>query len=171
MTPQTIPISSSDLPNKLLRSALFCLSVCLQAGLDHVIVCTSVSSESADGSPALPKIYFRTYSMAFKKSGTKVPNVALVEMGPSMDLTFRRTKFASEELYGQACKRPKQLKVKKTKNVGENEMGDKVGRIHMDRQDLNKMEVRKVKALRATSTTSEGGSESDRKRKASALDA
>ncbi len=32
-------------------------------------------------------------------------------------------------------------------------MGDKVGRIHVGRQDLNSMQVRRVKALRDTNHT------------------
>lgn len=38
--------------------------------------------------------------------------------------------------------------MKKVKNISENSMGDKVGRIHVERQDLNKMAVRRVDALR-----------------------
>ncbi len=37
---------------------------------------------------------------------------------------------------------------KKVKSISDNIMGDKVGRIHVGRQDLNSMQVRHVKALR-----------------------
>ena len=119
------------------------------AGLDHVIVCSATMTSTAGGE-AIPKIFFRTYNITFKKSGTRVPKVELEEVGPSMDFVFRRTNFASEELYGSACKKPKQLAKKKTKNVTKNELGDKVGRIHMEKQDFEKMQIRKTKALRDT---------------------
>ncbi len=45
---------------------------------------------------------------------------------------------------------------KKVKNVHDNIMGDKVGRIHVGRQDLNSMQVRRVKALRDTGRTKTG---------------
>lgn len=111
--------------------------ICL-AGLDHVIVCTA----------AQEKVYLRVHTIDYKKSGAKVPNVELKLMGPAMTLNFRRSKFASEDLYKLACKRPKELKKKKTKNISRNSLGDKVGRVHMERQDFDKMQVRKVKALR-----------------------
>ena len=46
-----------------------------------------------------------------KKSGLKTPRVELEEIGPSLDLVVRRTRLASEELYKQALKRPKFVKV------------------------------------------------------------
>jgi ribosome production factor 2 len=111
--------------------------ICL-AGLDHVIVCTAAQG----------KVHFRVHSIGFKKSGTKIPKVELSLMGPCMTLSFRRTKFASEDLYKLACKRPKELKVKKKKNISRNALGDKLGQVHMERQDFDKMNVRRVKALR-----------------------
>ncbi len=39
------------------------------------------------------------------------------------------------------------------KNISDNIMGDKVGRIHVGRQDLNSMQVMRVKALRSTRNT------------------
>ena len=50
-------------------------------------------------------LIFRT---ELKKSGERTPRVELVEIGPSFDLTIRRVKFASEDLFKLACtkKRP-----------------------------------------------------------------
>jgi ribosome production factor 2 len=42
------------------------------------------------------------------------------------------------------------LKPKKVKNETRNALGDKVGRIHLGRQDLSSMRVKRVKALRRT---------------------
>ncbi|CAM9697978.1 unnamed protein product [Chrysoparadoxa australica] len=113
--------------------------VCLK-GLDHVMVC-SVCEE---------KVYIRHYQVNYMRSGTKVPNVQLKPMGPHMDLTLRRTKFASPDLRKLACKQPKQAMPKKVKNRSSNGLRDVVGRIHLGRQDLSSMQVRRVKALRGT---------------------
>jgi hypothetical protein len=45
-------------------------------------------------------------------SGTKVPNVDLVEIGPSYDFTLQRSKLASDELYKESKKQPKEIQVK-----------------------------------------------------------
>jgi ribosome production factor 2 len=42
------------------------------------------------------------------------------------------------------------LKPKKVKNITHNEFGDTLGRIHLGRQDLSSMQVRRVKALRSS---------------------
>ena len=67
-------------------------------GIDHVI-----SFNIVDG-----VINFRAYSITLTKSGTKTPNTILKPMGPFMDLTLRRSQFASEDLWKTACKKPKQ---------------------------------------------------------------
>ena len=108
------------------------------SALDHVLACTVI-----DG-----KISIRGYTVAFKKSGSRVPLVDLVPMGPYWNLTVRRSVLASEDLWKTALKQPKIATVKKIKNISENSMGDKIGRIHMDKQDFDKMAVRKVAVLR-----------------------
>ena len=54
-----------------------------------------------------------------------------------------------------ALKRPKLVKKdvekglgKKRKNIETDEMGDKVGKIHLGKQDLSKMQGRKMKGLK-----------------------
>ena len=72
-------------------------------------------------------------------------------MGPRFDLSFRRQKFASADLVKVATKKPKGLAPKKIKNITRDELtGDKLGRIHMDKQDVYSMQTRRVKALRKT---------------------
>jgi ribosome production factor 2 len=107
-------------------------------GLDHVISCSI-----ADGT-----IFIRGYGMEFLKSGTKIPDVELVPMGPFMDLSLRRTQLPSDDLWKAATRKPRTL-AKKVKNIERDIMGDKVGRIHMRKQNLDKMGGKRVTALRA----------------------
>lgn len=48
---------------------------------------------------------------ALKKSGGRTPRVELVEIGPSIDFSMRRSHLASDGLMKEALKQPKELKV------------------------------------------------------------
>jgi ribosome production factor 2 len=48
-------------------------------------------------------------------TSSKLPKVALVECGPSLELEVRRTRFADASLYKEALKVPQELKVRSTK--------------------------------------------------------
>jgi ribosome production factor 2 len=109
------------------------------AGLEHVI--------SVTATPEGP-IHFRSYTISFKKSGSKTPRVELEEMGPNYDFTVRRTSVAKPEVWKSAIRVPKEIKHKKVKNIEVDEMGDKYGRIHLGKQDLNKIQTRKMKGLK-----------------------
>lgn len=50
----------------------------------------------------------------------------------------------------QACRRPKELKVTQKKNISVDSLGTKHGRIHMGKQDINKIQTRKMKGLKKT---------------------
>lgn len=52
-----------------------------------------------------------TFRILLKKSDTRIPRIELEEIGPRADLLCRRNKLASEDLFKQACKKPKELKV------------------------------------------------------------
>ncbi|XP_069829735.1 ribosome production factor 2 homolog [Dendropsophus ebraccatus] len=108
------------------------------AGLEHVLHFTAV-----DG-----KIFMRSYKVLLKKSGCRTPRIELEEMGPSCDFVMRRTHLASDDLYKLALKRPKALQAKKKKNISHDTFGTQYGRIHMQKQDLGKLQTRKVKALK-----------------------
>jgi len=115
------------------------------AGLDHVISFTAEETETG------PKVYMRHYSIVMKSSGSRVPLVELVEIGPSADFLLRRTKQAAPDVMKLAMKTPKELKPKKRKNVETNVLGDTVARVHMKPQDIyGKLQTRKVKALKKT---------------------
>ncbi|KAJ5074501.1 brix domain containing protein [Anaeramoeba ignava] len=96
------------------------------------------------------KIYFKVYVSQLKRTGTKFPRIELVEMGPSMILTLRRTKFATEDTMKLATQVHKSLKQKKKKNVSQSNFGDIVGQIHLDQQNLSSIVTKRPKALRRT---------------------
>ncbi|TBU29219.1 Brix-domain-containing protein [Dichomitus squalens] len=140
------------------------------AGLEHVISISlgptppslnaAMSTLQATGAPnedllSLPKVHVRSYMIRLLASGTRVPRVELTPMGPSLDLTLRRHTDADPEMWKQAMKRPKLRKQdvekgvgKKRKNLDVDEMGDLRGRIHVGKQDLGKLQTRKMKGLK-----------------------
>jgi ribosome production factor 2 len=69
-------------------------------------------------------------------------------MGPSIDMKIGRTRFASDQLMKLALKMPKELDPKKIKNISTNALGETTGRIHMQKQDFDSLQSRKVKALK-----------------------
>jgi ribosome production factor 2 len=109
-------------------------------GIDHVISLTSFDSKY---------VSFRAYFVQFKKGQGKIPHTELVAMGPSIDFVLRRTQFASADLEKLAMKVPKQLKVTKTKNITTNVFGETLGQVHMERQDFDKLQLKKNKALKS----------------------
>ncbi|KAJ3121932.1 rRNA-binding ribosome biosynthesis protein rpf2 [Physocladia obscura] len=116
-------------------------------GLDHVISCSVDTTDRM--------IHLRVYMVVLKKSGTKLPAVELEECGPALEFKVGRTRFADESVYAQAYRIPDELKVKKVKNIERDEMGDKVGRIHMHKQDFSKLQTRKMKGLKRESSNSD----------------
>lgn len=70
--------------------------------------------------------------------------------GPRVDFAVRRSKLPSEDLMKQACRRPKELKIAKTKNISVDNLGTKHGRIHIGKQEINKIQTRKMKGLKKT---------------------
>lgn len=114
-------------------------------GLEHVVSFTAVDE----------KILVRNYKVNLKKSGTRTPRIELQEMGPNFDFIVRRTQLASDDLYKRACRKPKAAKVSKVKNISRDVLGDKRGRIHMTKQDIGSIQLRKVKALKRKLPTSD----------------
>ncbi|KAL6980974.1 hypothetical protein U1Q18_022610 [Sarracenia purpurea var. burkii] len=75
-------------------------------GLDRVYVCTAVSSN---------RVFFTHCALRLKKSGTIVPRMEPVEVGPSMDLLVRRHRLPDESLRKAAMKTAPELTKKKEK--------------------------------------------------------
>ncbi|KAL1917103.1 uncharacterized protein VTP21DRAFT_5301 [Calcarisporiella thermophila] len=115
------------------------------AGLEHVISLTAMPSSEDDGSH---RIFFRVYTIQLKKSGTRIPRIELEEMGPSFDWRIRRRVEPKDDMWKMAIKVPKELKPKRVKNVEKDLLGDKYGRVHLGRQDLSKLQTRKMKGLK-----------------------
>merc|ERR1711902_338861 len=95
------------------------------------------------------KVLLRSYRIDLQKSGTKYPRVELEEIGPSLDLVLRRSQLASDDLFKTACKQVKNVRgEKKVKNISEDDLGNKMGRVHVPAQEIKKIQTRKVKALK-----------------------
>ncbi|KAL0572070.1 rRNA-binding ribosome biosynthesis protein rpf2 [Marasmius crinis-equi] len=150
------------------------------AGLEHVMSVSlaptpatlNTASTSADTITSLPKIYIRTYTTKLLSSGTRIPRVELVNMGPSIDLVLRRHTDPDPVMLKQALKRPKLKKTdiekglgKKRKNMEVDEMGDLRGRVHVGKQDLGKLQTRKMKGLKGGAFDAEDGDEKATKKK------
>lgn len=126
------------------------------SGLEHVIsVSLGPLPPSPGGTDVLPPVHIRTYTTKFLASGTRVPRVELVPMGPFLDLSLRRHTEPDPELLKAALRKPKLAKTdvekglgKKRKNMEVDEMGDLRGRVHVAKQDLNKLQTRKMKGLK-----------------------
>jgi ribosome production factor 2 len=103
--------------------------------------------EEVEGQPA-PQIHLRNYRIVTKKSGQKLPRVEVDEMGPRMDFRMGRIQQADETIWREALKRPKQLEPRTRKNIGMDSLGDKIGKIHVGRQDLSTLQTRKMKGLK-----------------------
>ncbi|CAE6451890.1 unnamed protein product [Rhizoctonia solani] len=135
------------------------------AGVEHII-CVSTApappslasaSQPQTGEPPveLPIVHIRTYTTRLLASGVRVPRVELTPMGPSVDFTLRRHQEADPAVWALAMKRPKIKKKdiesglgKKRKNIEVDDMGDMRGRIHVARQDLGKLQTRKMRGLK-----------------------
>lgn len=97
------------------------------AGLDRVYVCTAVSSN---------KVFFTHCALRLKKSGTIVPRIELVEVGPSMDLVVRRHRLPEESLKKESMKTAPELTKKKEKNVSKDAIEGKIGKIYIPDQQV-----------------------------------
>ncbi|KZV86151.1 Brix-domain-containing protein [Exidia glandulosa HHB12029] len=137
-------------------------ALCL-SGIEHVVSVTlgpaphtPSTTTTIPGQPEpLPTVHLRVFTVQLLASGIRTPRVELVPHGPSLDFAIRRHTDADPEMLKHAMKRPKLAKKdvesglgKKRKNFEVDEMGDLRGKIHMGKQDLGKLQTRKMKGLR-----------------------
>ncbi|KAL6507852.1 hypothetical protein OROGR_024047 [Orobanche gracilis] len=96
------------------------------AGLDRVYVCTALSSN---------RIFFSHFALRFKISGTPVPRMELIEVGPSMDMVVRRHRDPDASLRKEAMRTvPKSTK--KEKNVVKDAIQGKIGKVYIPEQKV-----------------------------------
>jgi ribosome production factor 2 len=141
------------------------------AGLEHVISITlgptpsnlttiagtadEHSSDSKESLAVLPPVHIRTFTIQLNKSGTRIPKVQLTPMGPHFDFVLRRHTTPDPTMLKAALRRPKMEKNdvekglgKKRKNIEIDEMGDLKGQLHLGKQDLSGLQVRKMRGLK-----------------------
>jgi ribosome production factor 2 len=115
-------------------------------GLQYLVaIC---AEELAGEGEAKPPIHLRVYGIRTQRSGHRLPRVEVEEIGPRMDFRVGRVQAADESMMKAALKRAKTTEERTKKNVSTDTMGDKIGRIHVGKQDLNQLQTRKVKALK-----------------------
>ena len=122
------------------------------------------AGEESDTVPQ-PQIQFRCYLIRTKKSGQSLPRVEVEEMGPRIDFRVGRIREAEDAVMKIALKKPRNLEVsrlnvidmvstdllvqpREKKNIQMDVIGDKVGRIHMGKQDIGSIQTRKMKGLK-----------------------
>lgn len=129
-------------------------------GLQY-IVCIS-AKDTVDGEDAKSQIHLRVYLIRTKKSGQKLPRVEVEEMGPRMDFRVGRVKEADESMMKEALKRARTSAERPKKNISTDIVGDKIGRIHLGKQDLKELQTRKMKGLkRSRDVVDEEGDDED----------
>lgn len=124
------------------------------SGVDHVMVFTTaynaIGNHDQDPNNKKIKIHQRVYYCKLKKNpnGGSTPMPFLTPSGPDMDFTIRRSQFATADVWKLAIKQPAAIKAKKVKNRTTNIFGETIGRLHLEKQEIDKMGGRKSKALR-----------------------
>lgn len=106
------------------------------------------SEEEVAGGDNRQVVHMRVWRVVTKRSGQKMPRVDLEEMGPRIDFRLGRIREADETMMKAALKRSKKGEERTKKNVTTDVMGDKLGRIHLGKQDLTDMQTRKMKGLK-----------------------
>ncbi|CAI5956923.1 unnamed protein product [Closterium sp. NIES-65] len=153
--------------NGKVSNEVFCNCLKLRHG-DEIRICLKRSDNGT-------KVLFRHCAIRLKRSGTKVPRVVLVPIGPSIDFEIRRTRLPGEELRKEAMRAVKLGQEKKVRRLGEGEwlegsgnggtlewawvrgkiknvksdiIKGKVGRIYMPKQEVGSMSLMKMKGLK-----------------------
>lgn len=109
----------------------------LLSGLDQALVVSTIDGAPTTGSS--PPVYVRRYRINFERSGSKLPYVKTEEIGPRFDLTVDRQKEPDRDRWKASMKTPKAAAPKKVKNLSTDDMGRKLGRIHLGKQEFDKI--------------------------------
>ena len=113
-------------------------------GVDHLMVFTICRADNTT------RIHQRTYFCKLKKNpnNSKAPFPYLESCGPDLDFRLRRSQWADTDLYKASRRQPESARKKKSKNQSTNLFGETIGRLHLERQNLDQRGGRKSKALR-----------------------
>ncbi|KAM0343337.1 hypothetical protein ACHAPU_008658 [Fusarium lateritium] len=123
-------------------------------GLQYII---SISAEESTGDGDVkPVIHLRVYTISTKKSGQRLPRVEVEEIGPRMDFRVGRVREPDESMLKEAMKKPRGLEERPKKNITTDNMGDKIGRVHLGKQDLSELQLRKMKGLKRSRKDADG---------------
>ena len=119
---------------------------------------------------SLPLVHFRTYTLSFMRSGLPTPIAALSPHGPHLTFSLRRSQLPSDEMWKASLKKSVKKSTvnkngKKNKNIDIDLMGDKVGRIYVDRQDMGELQARKFRGLKRSRDPKEEGAEESKSKK------
>jgi len=116
-------------------------------GLQYLVMIAAGEPEPEQA----PVIHLRWYKIRTQKSGQKLPRVEVDEVGPKVDFKVGRVREAEPAVMKEAMKqgkRPDDEFRSKKKNVGMDAIGDKIGKVHLGRQDLGGLQTRKMKGLK-----------------------
>jgi hypothetical protein len=127
-------------------------------GLQYLLMIAAGEPEAGQN----PVIHLRWYKVRTRKSGQKVPRVELDEVGPKFDFRVGRFREADAGVMKEALKRGKRPDEARTKkNIETDLVGDKMGRVHLGRQDLSMLQTRKMKGLKRSATDDDDDDEND----------
>jgi ribosome production factor 2 len=123
------------------------------AGLQYILIIAAPEQPQTHRTPGQeepkPVIQLRWYKIRTLKSGTKLPRVELQPEGPSFDFRVSRSKEADAAEMKDALRRGRDPNTARTKkNVETDFVGDKLGRVHLGKQDLTELQTRKMKGLK-----------------------
>ena len=125
------------------------------AGLQYVLMIATGEQDSSlneDDMVNRPVIHLRWYKVkTLRSTSPKIPRVELDPIGPTFDFRVGRFREADTSAMKEAMKhgrRPNEPKSKK--NIEMDLVGDKIGRVHLGRQDLSQLQTRKMKGLKRT---------------------
>lgn len=117
-------------------------------GLQYIVSFTTEEDSTGVVTDVKPAIHMRVYLIRTRRSGQKLPRVEVDEIGPRMDFRVGRMREPDEAMRKEAMKTPRGLEERPKKNVTTDTMGDKIGRVHIGKQDLGTMQTRKMKGLK-----------------------
>ncbi|CAD6333298.1 unnamed protein product [Miscanthus lutarioriparius] len=125
------------------------------AGVDQIYVCTAISPTT---------VYMMHCALRLKRSGTSIPRMELVEVGPSMDLVVRRHRLPVESLKKEAMKTAEHAK--KMKNVIKDPVQGKLGKVYMPDQQVGKLTLSNdIKGLKRERREAKKNKEGSKKQK------